>query len=297
MAVRSYSFREGDRSEYLAQFLLSALGLCSPIPRQEDVGFDFACSIADQEDGLITFGYPYLISIKSASRPSIKIKPTKTTIKENDNTKMVAGIFPGQPAFLGVVNKRLITLKVFSLLPLWFLYYKDGPTIGSLSLNPRLKANQNGDVGAPIRGAELQEWLGHYHYDIDLGHPIAQIDTSTLKKKETLAVVKAKLRMAVDFAERTIVQSRLDIPFFYWFAKTTFDSSAMWPAFGNHWIPHCEGTPRIMANLVPSLICFAGYFRNAGNKELFEACVKLIKFAPPGSVPEAVLQELPELRT
>jgi hypothetical protein len=82
MSVRSYSFREGDRSEYLAQFLLSALGLCSPISRQEDVGYDFSGSIANQESGLISFGYPYLISIKSQSRRKIVIKAPATRVSQ-----------------------------------------------------------------------------------------------------------------------------------------------------------------------------------------------------------------------
>src|SRR3954452_11427379 len=81
--VRSYSFSEGDRSEYLAQFLLSALGLCTFIPRQEDIGFDFSCSVADQQQGTLTFGYPYLISIKSLSHPAIEIAPSAQTIAQN----------------------------------------------------------------------------------------------------------------------------------------------------------------------------------------------------------------------
>src|SRR5438132_11449916 len=114
--VRSYSFREGDRSEYLAQFFLSAMGLCTSIPRQEDIGFDFSCSIADQEAGLLTFGFPYLISIKSISAPSIGIEPSATAIQANDH-RHVSWLFrQDQPVFLGVVDKDAINLRIFSLL-------------------------------------------------------------------------------------------------------------------------------------------------------------------------------------
>ena len=99
--VRSFSFREGDRSEYLAQFFLSAMGLCTAIPRQEDIGFDFSCSVADQEAGVLTFGYPYLISIKSISSPSIEIDPTATAIQANDR-RHVSWLFrQDQPVLLG----------------------------------------------------------------------------------------------------------------------------------------------------------------------------------------------------
>lgn len=61
--ARLFSFREGDRSEYLAQYLLSGLGLVTPVPRQEDIGFDFVCSIADEQVGVLTFNQQYLVSI------------------------------------------------------------------------------------------------------------------------------------------------------------------------------------------------------------------------------------------
>lgn len=37
--TRFHNFREGDRSEYLAVYLLSRLGLVTQVPRQEDIGF------------------------------------------------------------------------------------------------------------------------------------------------------------------------------------------------------------------------------------------------------------------
>jgi hypothetical protein len=223
--VRSYSFREGDRSEYLAQFLLSAIGLCTAIPRQEDIGFDFACSIADGEEGNLSFGYPYLISIKSISSPCIEVEPNKTTIKEDDS-KHVAWLFrQEQPTFLGVVDKDAVSLQIFSLLPLWFLYYRGGPTVGTMKLTPRLNGANTKDVGPPVKGEELDYWPGHFHYEVDLGHPIAVLELSTIKDRERTRKAKQFLRMAVDFAERTLVHYRLSIPYFHWFAKTTPDAS------------------------------------------------------------------------
>ena len=37
------SFRGGTRSEYLAHYLLSTLGVVVQVPRQEDIGADFHC--------------------------------------------------------------------------------------------------------------------------------------------------------------------------------------------------------------------------------------------------------------
>lgn len=67
--------REGDRSEYLAVYLLSRLGLVTQVPRQEDIGIDLFCSLADQESGTLTFGHQFAVSVKSASLPQIILEP------------------------------------------------------------------------------------------------------------------------------------------------------------------------------------------------------------------------------
>lgn len=83
---RFHNFREGDRSEYLAVFFFSALGLVTTIPRQEDIGFDLVCSIADQEVGRLTFNHQYLVSVKSLSTPDIELLPAKSD-EELEKTK------------------------------------------------------------------------------------------------------------------------------------------------------------------------------------------------------------------
>ena len=295
--VRSYSFREGDRSEYLAQFLLSALGLCTFIPRQEDIGFDFSCSIADQEGGILTFGYPYLISIKSRSMPSIDIEPSKTAI-EADDARHVAWLFrQDQPVLLGVVDKDAVSLRIFSLLPVWFLYYRGGPTIGSLSLNPRFDAADTGDVGIPTQGAELANWPGHFHFDVDLGHPVAILDLPAIQDEARLRTIKQSLRFAVEFAERNLLHYRLRIPNFYWFAKTSPDASVLHPAFSYDPVPPTPDARReIMAELAPSLISFALHFKAIGDADSLQACAKLLSHAPQHVIPPIILEHVPELQ-
>jgi hypothetical protein len=38
------SFYQGNRSEYLAQYILSALGVAVKVPHEEDIGVDFNCT-------------------------------------------------------------------------------------------------------------------------------------------------------------------------------------------------------------------------------------------------------------
>jgi hypothetical protein len=294
--VRLYSYREGDRSEYLAQFLLSALGLCTPIPRQEDIGFDFYCSIADQEGGVLTFGYPYLISIKSRSTPCINIEPTSSAI-QNNRYQHLAWLFrQEQTILLGVVDKDPMCLRIFSLLPVWFLYYNEGKPIGSVSLNPRFDPKETSDVGHPRCGEELGNWPGHYHYDVDLGHPVAIIDLPTIQDEERLRGTKKLLRLAVEWGEHNLLHSRLLIPHFYWFAKTFPNASAIQPAFYYHPVPREElAMKTILSELAPSLISLALRFKKNEDSESLQACVKLLRQVPPETIPSVVREGIPEL--
>ena len=47
---RFAAFHEGDRSEYLATFVLSSFAAVSPVPRQEYYGLDLICSLTRREE-------------------------------------------------------------------------------------------------------------------------------------------------------------------------------------------------------------------------------------------------------
>ena len=56
---------EGGRSEYLAQYFLTALGVSAPVLRQEDIGVDFYCAVSKEERGKLTFHSPYSVQCGS----------------------------------------------------------------------------------------------------------------------------------------------------------------------------------------------------------------------------------------
>ena len=89
------------------------LGLSTPIPRQEDIGIDFLCSLADQRSGVLTFGNPYLVSVKSLSKPNIVLEPTEAAITEN-NPRHLHWLFRQElPLFLGVVDKGAFSMRLY----------------------------------------------------------------------------------------------------------------------------------------------------------------------------------------
>ena len=66
-----FPFRQGNRSEYLALYILSALGVVVKVPKEEDIGADFHCSLAYMEDNRMTFQFPFLVQTKSISESTI----------------------------------------------------------------------------------------------------------------------------------------------------------------------------------------------------------------------------------
>lgn len=123
------------------------------------------------------------------------------------------------------------------------------------------------------------------------------LDLPTIQDKERLGQTKQHLRMAVDFAQRNLLHYRLQIPHFYWFARTSADASFLHPAFSYQPVPPLlEARAQIMQELAPSLISFALHFKETGDAESLQACAKLLSHAPVGTIPEAVLEAIPELK-
>ena len=59
------NFHEGSRSEYLAQYALSALGMAALLPRQEDVGIDLQCALGQRIGQRLSISHYYLAQVKS----------------------------------------------------------------------------------------------------------------------------------------------------------------------------------------------------------------------------------------
>ena len=64
------SFRLGDRSELLVQHLLAGIAFTVPVPRQEDIGIDFLCSLITGDDPrLLRAGAFFSVQAKSSAAP------------------------------------------------------------------------------------------------------------------------------------------------------------------------------------------------------------------------------------
>lgn len=63
--VITFNYREGFRSEYLADYVFSAFGPSLPIAREDDYGVDMICNMAYQEGKLMRVEATYGVQVKS----------------------------------------------------------------------------------------------------------------------------------------------------------------------------------------------------------------------------------------
>lgn len=113
-------FWQGNRSEYLAIPALCKLGFTVPVPRQEDhFGVDFIVHLANRVDQtIVPSGKSFGIQIKSNEDPLVLDKQHKRD-----------GLYSSTlPFFLGVINRKDLTLTVYNTLNRLNFYWMFGPT-------------------------------------------------------------------------------------------------------------------------------------------------------------------------
>jgi hypothetical protein len=104
--ARLASFRLGDRSELLVEHLLAGFAFTTRVPRQEDIGIDFLCSLITAYDGaqLLKAGAFFGVQAKSSAEKLVYEKPHELewiTSQEN-------------PILLCVADRTAAAMDVYS---------------------------------------------------------------------------------------------------------------------------------------------------------------------------------------
>lgn len=297
---RFYNFREGDRSEYLAVYFFSALGLVTTVPRQEDIGFDLVCSIADQEVGRLTFNDQYLVSVKSLSTPDIVLLPAKSDEDEakektDESYAHISWLFRNElTLLLAVVDKETQTIRVYSTLPTWFIYYENRHECAAMTLRPRIDGVEgHPNVDRPQRIGDVKGFPGCGHYEVDLGYPILTATLSELLDKDKIRAMKMRLRFAIMFGRMSILNAQLGTPYFYWFAVTYLDETCPRAGFFGNQMPDVpEAQKQVYSMIAPTLISLALLYKTKKDTDSFNAVMHLMKSVPEKFIAPEVRQEL-----
>lgn len=181
---KPYGFRIGDNAELLAEFVISRLAFTSKVPRTEDVGHDFICSLTEREGNIFKAGPFFTVQVKSNKKPIIFEKDHEIEwIKKQEN-----------PFFICIASRDSLDIEIFSS---WSLL------LGILhKAGKRIKLIPGGD-GEGFKQPETEDDLSEQR--IFLGKPILKILANELIDNEKVSYYATILRQWIEIDRENIV--------------------------------------------------------------------------------------------
>ncbi|HEY5000998.1 MAG TPA: hypothetical protein VII15_04085 [Candidatus Cryosericum sp.] len=171
--LRLFSFRQGDRSEYLALYALTRVAFVTPVPRQEDFGVvDFRCVLAKHDDRHVV--------PKGAFNVQVKSKGATLGLRESEIRWLSTNM--DCPLFICVVDKKETSIKLYSCQNVWSaLFYRMHPR--SINLVPE-KTGPNGDryVHRELKTGDPEVDIDG-EFDVFLGQPVIAMAVSDFEAK------------------------------------------------------------------------------------------------------------------
>jgi hypothetical protein len=278
--------------------MLSALGLVTQVPRQEDIGFDMICNIADQESGVLSFRHHYAVSVKStADDARFVFEPPDSRKGDATYAKHYDWMFNFElPLLLALVDRDKQEVALFSTLPAWFLHYGHKADCGVIELLPRQSTTgENAQVGPPKDCGPDARAAGRKRYEVDLGPPITVIKATDLNDKARLALIKEQLRPAIELGAQTARHAQMHIPVMWWPLR-------IHPTGGIMEVGIQVGTPvidndtfvRMLTNLAPGLLT-TSFLLKWHRPDLLPQLKAVMRLLPPAAIPQQFRDGLPEI--
>lgn len=220
--VLGYSWRDANRSEYLAQYFLSALGVSVPVLRQEDIGIDFHCAITKEVGPhKITFGAPFAVQVGSLGGKDFVYGgyPDDDKEKKKWRKEGMEWLFAQEiPLFVCTIDRVNSIFRLYATSPMWLLRINfPNPTEICLCPDERhdpLRDSRSADV---ITASKVHG--DGYSYRVPLGNPIVKLTMADLEDKKQVNIGKAReaLSFAAHFDQLNITYRRSGIRTSYWF--------------------------------------------------------------------------------
>jgi hypothetical protein len=182
---RLINFREGDLSEYLAQYLLSRFSYVNPVPRQEDFGVaDFLCVLGKKESGSFYPEYGYYIQVKS----------TEDDVIFDKNAAKWISLHMDLPLIICIIDKVNSHIKLYSCCRVWVgLFIITEPETLIIKLNEgtdsqivqidREHRTINVPVGLPILSMNISDIEDRRDVCYDILRPWLELDKKNIARR------------------------------------------------------------------------------------------------------------------
>lgn len=192
------NFREGFRSENLAEYVFSAFGSAVQVTHGNDLGIDLLCNLARFEGNMIFFESTYGVQIKSSGSPFV--------YKGKQASKWLSKL--EYPLILADVNKETSLIKIYST---WNInnYLLDFHSEEENNYPIQLIFNTDSCVGSKLNQHDRATGL------IPVGHPILEFEIKDLGVDIKREKYQKILSQWLDFDNENYKLRRSGIPYVF----------------------------------------------------------------------------------
>lgn len=249
---RIFNFREGDRSEYLAQFMLSRFAYVYGFQRQEDFGVaDFLCILSQVQDNKVYPETGFYVQVKSDE---------KDIQFDKDAVRWIS-LHMDLPLMICVINKKQSKIKLYSCSKIWagmFAYH----------LPERLQIILNKGTNSQYVDINKKE----KYISVEIGEPILSmtIDEVENNPNKCYEILKPWLELdKMNLARRSIGRI-FSTGYLNWKPNEAPKGYFNQYTFGNEF----EKAEKDIANILTAL---CGSYRGAKQKERLDDLINLLK--------------------
>lgn len=176
--------RYGTSAELLAEFVLGSMAFTTRVPRQEDVGHDLLCVLAERSGRMMLAGPFFTVQVKNKKQELVYEKDYELTWLRNQEN----------PFFVCFADTEKLTVELFST---WHML--DG-FLASDAKRVVLLPEDDGVVVRPIETKPDQS-----EQRISLGQAILRVHAQEIVDPHRVGILAAAMRDWVDLDRRNIV--------------------------------------------------------------------------------------------
>jgi hypothetical protein len=292
-----FPFRQGNRSEYLALYILSALGICISVPRQEDIGIDFYCSLAKNEGKRMTFYSPFVVQVKSSSEKEISYGgPDK---KKRWKKEEIEWLFNQElPLLIAIVDKENLIMKLYATSNMWAARYTGGD-VGQVVLQPD-KLSKDNDVPMP-QSISVSDWPAGVgdgkKWLVPLGPPILSISINDVENEAKIDEYKRMLSFPLYMEQENITYRRLQVHCSKWPHRFTTNKPEKFVyglCYAANPTPGAN-TSEQLKSLAPIIATLAFNYKSQGKSLEIESLKPIVKLIPSSRELRVLRDKVPEL--
>jgi len=211
------SFYQGNRSEYLAHYILSSLGVAVKVPHEEDTGVDFHCVLAKTLKPKLTFGASFVVQVKSLSEKD-NLRYGGPNGHGGHKVEELEWLFSQDvPLLIAIADKENHRLDLHPTSNMWSARNLAGMP-GEIWFRPGEPADESANIPIPKRTAEDRlKGLGDSAlWTVPLGVPLVSLSVKDLEDDSKVSNCRRILEWALRMEQLNITYRNSGVHYSRW---------------------------------------------------------------------------------